>query len=137
MWFKGRIYLVGGGLKLAGAGEALAETTEEHNDIWSSADGVHWRLELQHAAFSARTHHAVLATRDGCYVAGGSIGQQLRTTNEVWFAADCVNYRLLPGSLAMGIRHAASIAEFNGTVVVLGGHGDTAGTWVWQYFPDN
>jgi hypothetical protein len=59
----------------------------------------------------------------------------MNVTNEVYFAPDCVRYRPVPGVERIGVRHAASLAEFNGTVVMLGGHGNTAGTTVWQYFP--
>jgi hypothetical protein len=137
MVFQGRAYIVAGGLKLASAGAALAETTVEHRDVWSSSDGIEWRLEAVDAGFPARTHLAVLGTDKGCYVAGGSVGTQQATTNEVFFAPDCVHFRHVAGYQQIGVRHAASLAEFNGTIVLLGGHADTAGTLVWQYFPDD
>jgi hypothetical protein len=133
---QGRIYIVGGGLKLASPGAVLAETVVEYHDVWSSYEGVHWRKEADDAGFSPRTHLATLGTEHGCYVAGGSVAYQLELTNEVYFAPDCVRFRLLPGYEQLGVRHAASIAQFNGSIVILGGHADTAGTTVWQYFPD-
>ncbi|MBL8320536.1 MAG: hypothetical protein JNJ42_19175 [Burkholderiaceae bacterium] len=134
--FNGRTYIIGGGLKLASTSSVLAETTAEHHDVWSSDDGVHWRQEADDAGFSPRTHLATLGTEHGCYIAGGSVMYQLAVTNEVYFAPDCVRFRLLPGYEQLGVRHAASIAQFNGSIVILGGHADTAGTTVWQYFPD-
>lgn len=135
MVFKGRIFVISGGLKLASPGDLLAETVEEFNDVWSSADGVQWRKEADDAGFSPRTHVAMLATDHGCYVAGGSVRLQLETTNEVYFAADCIRFSPLPAPPELGRRHAASLAFFNGSVVLLGGHRDTAGTTIWQYFP--
>lgn len=137
MVFRQRLYLVGGGLKLAMPGHQLSETVAEHHDVWSTADGVAWRKEAEDAGFSARTHITVLATASGCYVAGGSVGTQLNTTAEVYFAPDCIRYRLLPGRPDIGVRHAASLVEYNGAIVMLGGHRDTAGTTIWQYFPAN
>jgi hypothetical protein len=95
MYFRGRHYLVGGGLKLAPPGATLSETVEEYADVWSSDDGVQWKLEATSAGFSPRTHHSVLATDRGCYVVGGSVGSQLATTNEVYFAYDCIRYQRL------------------------------------------
>lgn len=135
--YKGRVYIVSGGLKLAAADATLAETSAEFHDVWSSSDGIAWRRETEDAGFTPRTHIATLGTSHGCYVAGGSITRQLQTTNEVWFAADCVQYSLVPGYQQLAVRHAASLAEFNGSLVLLGGHRDTAGTTVWQYFADN
>lgn len=133
--FKGRIYVIGGGLKLGLPGAELAETVQEFSDVWSSADGSNWRLESNTLGFSPRTHFGLLATESACWVVSGSVGTQANTTGEVYRADDCVNFRPLEDPSPMGPRHAPSVAEFNGTIVVLGGHRDTAGTSVWQYFP--
>lgn len=137
VWFKGRIYLIGGGVKSVPPGKTAAETTHEYADIWSSADGVAWTREALTLGFTPRTHFAVLATQDGCYVANGSVGTQPNFTNEVFFAPDCVHFQPLADPSPMGIAHATSMAEFNGSIVVLGGHTFFVGTTVWQYFPDD
>jgi hypothetical protein len=134
--FGGRIYLIGGGVKAVPLGARYSETKEERSDIWSSSDGIEWRQEASTLGFPPRTHFAVLSTSDGCYVANGSVGTQANLTNEVFFAPDCVNFKPLTAPSPMGIAHATSMAEFNGSVVVLGGHSYFVGTTVWQYFPD-
>jgi len=134
--FKGRIFLVGGGLKMGLPGGSIPETVEEDSDIWSSADGITWVREATALGFLPRTHFALLATESGCWVANGSVGTQSNTTSDVYFASDCVHFAPIPDPSPMGTRHASSLVEFNGTIVVLGGHRDTAGTAVWQYFPD-
>lgn len=134
-FFNGRIYVVGGGLKLAAFGTTEAETIQEFSDIWSSPDGVQWRKEANFLGFEPRTHFALAATPHGCYVANGSVGRQNNTTSDVFHAPDCVNFAPLPRS-GMGTRHASSLTYFNGSIIILGGHFSTAGTTIWQYFPD-
>ena len=136
-YFNGRIYVVGGGLKLALPGEELADTVAEFTDIWSSADGATWRKEADTLGFTPRTHFSLLATPKGCYVSGGSVGHQANLSNDVYFASDCVRFEPIADPSPMQVRHASSLAYFNGSIVILGGHNDTAGTEVWQYFPDN
>ncbi|GFE82026.1 hypothetical protein GCM10011487_40260 [Steroidobacter agaridevorans] len=136
-FFKGRIYVVGGGLKaVLPTTWPLAETVAEFSDVWSSADGVNWRLEAENLGIPPRTHFALLATEHGCYLANGSVTTQPNTSSEVFFASDCVHYAEIRGGSPLPVRHASSLAYFNGSIVVLGGHGSTAGTVVWQYFPD-
>jgi hypothetical protein len=134
--FKGRIYLIGGGLKMGLPGDSIPETIAEDSDIWSSADSITWTREATELGFPPRTHFAVLATESGCWIANGSVGTQSNTSSDVYFAPDCVHFASIPDPSPMGTRHASSIVEFNGSIVVLGGHRDTAGTTIWQYFPD-
>jgi N-acetylneuraminic acid mutarotase len=126
--FRDRIYTIAGGLK-------DTDTLMETADVWSSADGRTWRKEADSAGFEARSHHAVLATAEGCYVANGSVGRQLNTVRDVFFAPDCVTFTLLSQQPDREQAHAASLVEFGGSVVLLGGHGDHVGSGVWQYTP--
>lgn len=137
-YFNGRIYVIGGGLKAGLPGALLAETVAEFSDIWSSADGIIWQLETTELGFTPRTHFALIATSHGCYVANGSVGTQLELSSEVFFAADCVHFKEVVDAPPpdFGPRHAASLVYFNGSIVILGGHRDTAGTTIWQYFPE-
>jgi hypothetical protein len=134
--FRERIYVIGGGVKFPPPGQIPSETQLELSDIWSSADGAAWTREATSLGFAPRTHFAVLGTKNGCYVANGSIGFQANFTNEVYFAPDCVKFEPVVEPSPMGIAHATSMAEFNGSIVILGGHEYFVGTTVWQYFPD-
>jgi len=134
--FQGRVYVIGGGLKgFTDTGDWPVDTTAEFTDIWSSADGRVWRKEADTLGFAPRTHFAVLGTTHGCYVANGSVGLQRLTTGEVYFAPDCVHFELVSDPSPMPGVHATSLAEFNGSIVILGGHGSVVGSTVWQYFP--
>ncbi|MBS0366255.1 MAG: hypothetical protein JSR67_10585 [Proteobacteria bacterium] len=132
-YFRGRIYVIGGGLKLAVPGATISETVAQFSDIWSSGDGgATWRLEATHLGFPPRTHFALTAAPGGCYVANGSIDRQENTSSDAYFAPDCIHFSALPPS-NMPPRHASSIAYFNGSIVIMGGHTDTS---IYQYFPE-
>lgn len=140
-YFNNRIYLVGGGLKVGPVGHTVAETVKEFSDIWSSADGVNWRLEANTLGFTPRTHFSLISTPHGCFVSDGSVGLQGNFSNDVFFAPDCVKFAPIPDAPPMQKRHASSAAYFNGSLVILGGPPyagpeTTAGTQIWQYFPD-
>jgi hypothetical protein len=135
--FKGRIYVIGGGLKApTNTGIWPVDTVAEFNDIWSSADGRQWRKEADTLGFKPRTHFSVLGTSHGCYVANGSVTYQAHTTGEVYFAPDCVHFQLVSDPSPMPGVHATYLAEFNGSIVIVGGHGSVVGSTVWQYFPE-
>lgn len=132
----GRIYLIGGGLKVTPPGERYAETSAEFGDIWSSSDGAQWKRETDRFSFPLRTHFSVTSAPMGCFVSDGSIGMQATLSNDLFFASDCVDFAPVPEAPPLQRRHASSLAYFNGSLVILGGPGDDApGTQVWQYFP--
>lgn len=135
--FRDRVYVIGGGLKgNVPTSTWSADTVAEFSDIWSSADGRNWVQEASTLGFTPRTHFAVLGTDHGCYVANGSVTIQANLSEEVYFAEDCVRFRPLAQQPPMLGVHATSLAEFNGSIVLLGGHKVRVGTTVWQYFPD-
>jgi len=132
----GRIFLVGGGVKAVPPGQSSPETSQEFSDIWSSADGVDWRLEADSLGFAPRTHFSLTATPKGCFVSDGSVGTQAAVSNDLFHAVDCVNFAPVPDTPPLPPRHASAMAYFNGSLVILGGPpAGGAGTTVWQYFP--
>jgi hypothetical protein len=134
---QGEIWMIGGGLKVSIAGAPTVDTSAEFTDIWSSADGQTWQRRAETTSFPGRTHFSVLATDDGCYVSDGSVGTQGNVSNELFYAPDCIRFGAVPVPVELPYRHASSLVEFNGSLVVLGGPPvfDGAGTSVWQYFP--
>ncbi len=128
----GEIYLVGGGLKAPPPNARYAETRTEFADVWSSPDGSQWRYRgtMDHP----RTHFSVLSTLEGCYMSDGSVGTQANLSNALFFASNCIDFAPVAVPAEMPVRHASSLASFNGSLVVLGGPGGS-GTSVWQYFP--
>lgn len=82
---NGRIYVV------AGSSTADYFFGVAHNDVWSSADGINWRQEIEHAAFSPRALHSLIVHRNELWMLGG-LGVGLR--NEVWRSADGATWRV-------------------------------------------
>ncbi|MDN3545735.1 MAG: hypothetical protein ACK4S6_08965 [Roseateles asaccharophilus] len=133
---QGQIYLIGGGLKVAPPNERYQETFVEYTDIWSSPDGIRWTQRLPSGAFPGRSHFSVAHTAKGCFVSDGSVGTQAALSNDLFFAADCIRFERLPVPQELPVRHASSLVDFNGSLVLLGGPNyGNAGTSVWQYFP--
>lgn len=67
-----------------------------HNDIWNSADGVHWKKVAEHAAWSPR-NVGVLEFRNRFWIFGGGVIDGDRDINpgsskEVWSSADGINW---------------------------------------------
>lgn len=107
----------------------------EYTDIWSSPDGIRWTQQLPGGAFPGRTHFSVVHTATGCYVSDGSVGTQNNLSNDLFHAPDCIHFTKVRVPADLPIRHASSLTDFNGSLVLLGGPGyGTAGTSVWQYF---
>lgn len=132
LFFDNQMFLLGGGLK--NATTRYSETYTEFSDVWTSKNGRDWekRDVLTHPG---RTHFSVLATSHGCYISDGSVGTQSNVSNELYFAQDCLTYKNVEVPEGLRPRHASSLFEFNGSIVLLGGL--NAGTTIWQYFPKN
>jgi hypothetical protein len=131
----GEIFLIGGGLKVVPPGEQFNETVAEMTDIWSSADGRTWTQRAATLPFPARTHFSVASTSFGCVVSDGSVGVQDNFSNDLYIASDCLSFEAVPDP-PLQPRHASSVAEFNGTLVILGGNPSRgAGPTIWQYAP--
>lgn len=132
----GEIYLIGGGLKVAPPNARYQETAVEYSDIWSSRDGIRWTRRLETFAFPARTHFSVVHTPKGCFVSDGSVGTQGNLSNDLFHAPNCVNFAQVPDTPPLQNRHASGLADFNGSLVIMGGPDTFApGTAIWQYFP--
>jgi len=131
----GQLWIMGGGLKVVPPGGDSAETSAEYGDAWSSPDGITWTRRVATLPFAMRTHASVAETTFGCVISDGSVGTQANVSNDLFIAPDCVNYVAVPDP-PLPKRHASSLVEFNGTLVILGGPPTgNPGTEIWQYVP--
>jgi len=93
--FKGRLWIIGGVSNFN-----YDNKPELKNDIWSSADGINWKLETPAAAFSPRSSHKVLEHNGKLYLFGGTIGigngdfGADLSANEIWSSSDGINWVL-------------------------------------------
>lgn len=135
MVHKDYIYLLGGGLKVSPPNMRYAETVVEQKDIWRSKNGINWEKVSDDFGFKPRTHFSVVSTPAGCFVSDGSVGTQANLSNDLFHAVDCVNYKRIQVPAEAPLRHASSLVDFNGSLVLIGGpREDAGGTSVWQYF---
>ena len=86
--FQGRMWLLGGV-------ERYYDGTPAHlrSDVWSSADGKHWKQETAQAPWAPRAYHAAVAFRDRLWVfGGGNYLPEYEALNDVWSSADGVHW---------------------------------------------
>jgi hypothetical protein len=84
----GKIWVIGG-LKVRTRGSANPEVTPA-NDVWSSTDGVSWKMVDLRAPFEARHGHAAVSFQGKLWVIGGAEASDLRNEsgipfNDVWY----------------------------------------------------
>jgi len=128
--FNDRMWVIGGGTywsadpDRAGAGS---------NQVWSSVDGVNWKLEST-APWSPRRYHNALVHDGKLYVIAGiendDIGEH--PTNDVWSSVDGVTWTQEPDA-PWQARHAASAVEFNGTIIFGLGTDHASLNDIWSY----
>jgi hypothetical protein len=90
MAFAGKIWLMGG-----------FDGKNYFNDVWNSADAVHWTRVAEHAAWSPRDVDMAIVFNGRMWVIGGGVidGQREINANskrEVWSSADGVRWTRSP-----------------------------------------
>jgi len=144
--FKDRIWIMGGQTipQFAPAAETF------YNDVWCSADGVHWDRVTEHAPWSPRGMIGFsVVHNDRMWLLGGGTYDTPKIPtrefyNEVWSTADGVNWERHEDA-PWAPRQYHEVAVFDGTMWVLEGYvhgiGNTSDVWfsadgkTWQEVP--
>jgi hypothetical protein len=116
--FAGKMWVAGG------AGGENATGTGLHNDLWSSTDGVNWKLELAHAPWSPRQLFGNLVAHNGrLFVVGGGVVsyQPFRAYSDVWSSPDGINWSLETEAAPFASRIWSSVLSYHGRLWLLGG----------------
>jgi hypothetical protein len=119
--FQGRIWILGGGTY----DTPRSPDRRFYNDVWSSADGVHWTRHLEHAPWEARQYHEVAVFDDRLWVLEGYSGQN---RNDVWYSADGVRWHQVPDT-PWAPRHAASVFVHDHALWVVAGNNMEPDVW--------
>jgi hypothetical protein len=115
--FKGKMWILGGTENYYFGDEKSLK-----NDVWSSSDGQHWKLETASAGWSPRAYHAAVALNDRLYVlGGGNYVPQYGATADVWSSADGVHWERLVESAPWSPRLWFSSVVYRDRMWVLGG----------------
>lgn len=86
--FKGKIWILGGIENYY-----FGDSTSLKNDVWCSADGVHWQEATDNAGWKPRAYHQAAVLNDRIYIfGGGNYVPEHVTYNDVWSSADGVHW---------------------------------------------
>jgi hypothetical protein len=119
-----RIYLFGGGNYVP---EYYA-----HNDVWSSADGIHWQRETEAAPWPPRLWFSAVTYRDRMWVLGGWSNNPSKNWGDVWYSPDGKNWKQLPSNVIWKERHEHSAYVFDDKIWIAGGHAQPLSSEVWS-----
>ncbi|MCA8984269.1 MAG: galactose oxidase [Planctomycetaceae bacterium] len=119
-----RIYLFGGG--------NYVPEYAAWNDVWSSADGVEWRLETAHAPWPARLWFPAVVYRDHIWVLGGWSGEPATNRNDVWYSKNGRDWSRLETESIWKERHEHSAFVFQDCLWIAGGHAQPLSSEVWS-----
>jgi hypothetical protein len=111
--FRDRLWVFGGGNYLPEY-QAL-------NDVWSSADGVHWTCITAAAPWAPRIWFSAAVYRGRIWLLGGWSNQPYRNWNDVWHTADGERWEPLVTNSIWPPRHEHSAYVFRDRLWVAGG----------------
>lgn len=96
------------------------------NDVWSSTDGITWKLLTNSAEWTARDAYGVIVFNNSIYFMGGHDGSKGASQwhNDVWKSDDGIHWIQITENADWSARSAFSIVEWNGYMVIMGGWHD-------------
>lgn len=121
--FKGRIWLLGGGTYET----PKIPQRKFYNDVWSSADGVHWEQNTKAAPWPGREYHDV-AVFDGRMWVMEGYREPDGNLKDVWHSEDGVNWTEVPNT-PWPERHAASVFVHDNALWMVAGNNMTPDVW--------
>ena len=119
---KGRIWILGGGTY----DTPTTPRRQFHNDVWSSADGVHWKRHAD-APWTARQYHDV-AVWDGRLWVMEGYNANGGNRNDVWHSADGEQWEEVRNT-PWKPRHAASVFVHGGHLWMVAGNNMESDVW--------
>ena len=128
--FKDRMWIMGGT-------ENFYDDNDEtlKNDVWSSANGKEWKLEVQNAGWSKRTHaQAVVFDNKMWIMGGGHWHPETIPVNDVWCSEDGVNWTQVTEAALWKPRLWFSLVVYRDRLWILGGWSKEDGNFgdVWH-----
>lgn len=122
--FNGRIWLTGGYIDTGSGIDVI-------DDVWSSADGVTWRLDSATAEYWARGDHNMFVFDGKLWMVAGQTydGDGLETLlNDAWYSSDGAHWTEASPVSSYFPRRLAAAGVIGGKMFIWGGYGtDAAG----------
>jgi hypothetical protein len=119
--FKDRIWILGGGTY----DTPKYPERNYYNDVWSSADGVHWERHTAAAPWAPRQYHDVAVFDGRMWVLEGYAKANRK---DVWHSADGVTWHEVQNT-PWKPRHAASVFVFNDALWMVAGNNMEKDVW--------
>jgi len=120
---NGRIWILGGGTYDTPA----TPSRNFHNDVWSSADGIHWECHSKQAPCTPRQYHDVAVWDGRLWVLEG-YNARGGNRSDVWHSVDGVHWEEVPAT-PWKPRHAASVFVHAGHLWVVAGNNMESDVW--------
>jgi hypothetical protein len=114
------------------AGGNYVPSYHAKNDVWSSADGVHWEQVTESAPWSPRLWFSAVEYRDRLWVLGGWSNNPSKNWGDVWHSRDGKTWKLLESKTIWKERHEHSAFVFQDKLWVAGGHAQPLSSEVWS-----
>lgn len=114
--FQERMWLLGGW----NPGDKVDFPHICNSEVWSSADGLNWRLEVKQAPWEGRHTAGYVVHRDRMWIVGGDANQH-HYQNDVWSSADGFRWDLACERVPWADRVLHHTVVHDGSIWVMGG----------------
>ena len=91
-----------------------------NSEVWSSADGTNWKLELARAPWEPRHTAGYAVYKDRIWIIGGDAIQR-HYQNDVWSSGDGTNWEKVTDAVPWAPRVLHHTVVFNDRIWVMGG----------------
>lgn len=119
-----RMYVMGGG--------NYVPEYQAYNDVWSSADGIHWEQVTAEADWHARLWFSAAVYRDRIWVLGGWSNNPSRNWGDVWYSSNGKDWQEMKSEITWKERHEHSVFVFQDKLWLAGGHAQPLSNEVWS-----
>jgi len=128
--FKNKMWMMGGWYN------GRLEGHSASNEVWSSKDGIKWKIEAKAASWSPRVAAAVVIFKSKIWLLGGTenyyFGNKKSLKNDVWNSSNGKDWKLATMDAGWPPRAYHQAAVLNGKIYVFGG-----GNYVPDYYAKN
>ena len=92
------------------------------NDVWSSADGIHWEKVIESAPWHKRIWFSSVVYRNRIWVMGGWSNNPYKNWSDTWYSKDGKDWELYkPAGMGWKGRHESSAFVFQDKIWIAGG----------------
>ena len=131
--FRGRLWVMGGYVHAPNTPlEKHYPEFTTHNDVWSSADGVHWERVPAHAPWSPRMWFAAQVHAGRLWVVGGFDNANGANLGDVWTTEDGVHWEEFVSEKTFSPRHEPTCYTYDGSLWVAAGNSWPVRNDVWR-----